>query len=254
MYLPQPPKKTSRSWIWVLAIFAILTLVCGGGLVGFFIYVASIANTGTANKAVNNTWAKKAITPSPGASPTVNAASTSDVQEIDLSEWVKGPTEWLETKMEGGEFFMTSKQKDYYYVLVAKDEDAPGATGARVTVRNPDGEDVSMGYGLVFHSDTTPLTNDYAFLIDTKRKKYRVVRHEDSREKTISAWTSSNFIKDGNDPNLLEARDSGDNIELYLNGQLTSTIANKQGPRAGVPGLYVGDGGRIAFRKLEIVK
>jgi len=111
-----------------------------------------------------------------------------------------------------------------------------------------------MGYGLVFNSETTPLTNGYAFLIDTKRKKYRVVRHESEQEKTVTAWTSSSLIKEGSEPNVLEARGSGDKIALYINGQLATTITNKQGPKSGVPGLYVGDGTKIGFRKLEVVK
>ncbi|PYS98120.1 MAG: hypothetical protein DMF63_17470, partial [Acidobacteria bacterium] len=45
----QPKKKSSKTWIWVLGILAILVLVCGGGFVGFFVYVASIANTNSSN-------------------------------------------------------------------------------------------------------------------------------------------------------------------------------------------------------------
>ena len=248
------PKKKSRTWMWVMAILAVLVLVCGGGLVGFFLYVASLAESNTsANKGTNNsTRVSKAntftrATPSP-------VAETNEAQEVDLSGWVKEPTEWLETAFEDGEFFMTSKQKDYYYVLVSKDEAMSDGRAARVTVRNPDDGAVTMGFGLVFHSETTPLANDYAFLIDTKRKKYRVVRHESSQEKTITAWTSSDLIKAGSELNLLEARDRGDRIELYINGQLANTITNKQGPGNGVPGLYVGDGAKIGFRKLEVVK
>src|SRR6476620_8604845 len=31
-------KKSSKTWVWVLGILAILVLVCGGGLVAFFLY------------------------------------------------------------------------------------------------------------------------------------------------------------------------------------------------------------------------
>jgi hypothetical protein len=246
-----------------VGIFAVLVLVCGGGFVGFFLYVASLADSkATANKPGNSTRVAKANSNSnananTNTSPRVPPSPsdlTDDAQEVDLAGWVKEPTEWLETEFADNEFFMTSKQKDYYYVLVAKDEDISGARAARVTVRNPDDNAVTMGYGLVFHSETTPLTNDYAFLIDTKRKKYRVVRHESSQEKTVTAWTNSDVIKDGGAPNLLEARDRGDKIELYINGKLVNTVTNKQGPTTGVPGLYVGDGAKIGFRKLEVVK
>src|SRR5512144_1549028 len=42
---PAQPKKKSRTWIWVFGILAILVLVCGGGLVGLFLYIASLADT-----------------------------------------------------------------------------------------------------------------------------------------------------------------------------------------------------------------
>lgn len=255
-YSMQPKKKSSRTWVWVLAIFAILVLVCGGGFVGFFLYVASVANSNvTANKGANNSTTTKTNTNTfTKSTPSPSASVAGEGEEIDISGWVEDPTVWLETEFNDGEFFMTSKQKGYYYVLVAKNDEFSDATGARVTVRNAEDKDVSMGYGLVFNSETTPLTNGYAFLIDTKRKKYRIVRHESEQEKTVTAWTGSNLIKGASEPNVLEARSSGEKIELYINGQLATTITNKQGPRSGVPGLYVGDGAKIGFRKLEVVK
>jgi hypothetical protein len=71
---------------------------------------------------------------------------------------------------------------------------------------------------------------------------------------TVTAWSSSKLINEGTAENTLEARDKGEKIELYINGQLASTITNKNGPKGGVPGLYAGDGARIGFKKLEIVK
>jgi hypothetical protein len=255
-YSMQPKKKSSKTWVWVLAIFATLVLVCGGGFVGFFLYVASVANSNvTANKGTNNSTTPKTNTNTfTRSTPSPSSAPSGEGEEIDISGWVEDPTVWLETEFKDGEFYMTSKQKGYYYVLVAKNDEFSSATGARVTVRNAEDKDASMGYGLVFNSETTPLTNGYAFLIDTKRKKYRVVRHESEQEKTVTAWTASNLIKPGSEPNLLEARSSGEKIELYINGQLATTVTNKQGPKSGVPGLYVGDGAKIGFKKLEVVK
>lgn len=256
-YTRQPQKKPSKTWLWVLGIFAILILVCGGGFVGFFLYVASVANSNvTANKGVNNSTAtpKTNTNTFTRSTPSPSSTTAGEAEEIDISGWVEDPTVWLETEFKDGEFFMTSKQKGYYYVLVAKNDEFSNASGARVTVRNADDKDASMGYGLVFNSETTPLTNGYAFLIDTKRKKYRVVRHESEQEKTVTAWTSSSLIKEGSEPNVLEARGSADKIALYINGELATTVTNKQGPKSGVPGLYVGDGTKIGFRKLEVVK
>ncbi len=256
-YSMQPKKKSSKAWVWVIAIFGVLILVCGGGFVGFFLYVASVANSNVvANRGTNSSSTTPRTNTNTFTSTNSNSSppEADDAEEIDLAGWVEDPTVWLETEFEDGEFFMTSKQKGYYYVLVAKNDDFSDAVTARVTVRNAEDKDSGMGYGLVFNSETTPLTNSFAFLIDTKRKKYRVIRHESEQEKTITAWTISNLIKGGNEQNVLEAHSLGDKIELYINGQRAAIITNKQGPKAGVPGLYVGDGAKIGFRKLEVVK
>jgi hypothetical protein len=256
-YSMQPEKRSSKTWVWVVGILAILILVCGGGFAAIFVYVASIANSNT-NVARSSTSSNnaKANANATARTPDRNSSwdGSGDAHAVDLSDWVKDPTPALETEWEDDQFFMTSKQKGYYYVLVAKDAEFSTSAISRVIVRNPDDHPVELGYGLVFLSDTTPLLNDYAFLIDTSKKKYRVVRHELEKETTITAWTGSNSIKDGGQPNLLESRFKGDKIELYINDALVTSISNKQGPKKGVPGLYVGDGARIGFKKLEVVK
>ena len=250
----QPKKRSSRTWVWVLGIFAILILVCGGGFVGFFVYVASITDTNS-NIARTTTNSRNSRT-NTTRTPTPNSAwdDAGDALVVDLSGWVKDPNPSLESEYAGDEFFMRSKQKGYYYVLVAKEPVFSVAGISRVTVRNPDDSAADLGYGLVFHSETTPLVSDFAFLIDTAKKKFRVVRHERENETTVTPWTSSNSIKDQGEPNVLEARNKGDKIELYINDQLATSIQNKLGPKKGVPGLYVGDGAKIGFRKLEVVK
>ena len=111
-----------------------------------------------------------------------------------------------------------------------------------------------MGFGLIFHSDPTPLTKDYAFLIDSKKKRYRIVRHEPEKETPVVAWTNSAAIKDGMAENVLEIRDKSGTVELYINGQMVTSIKNTFGYKGGVAGLYSGDGIKAAFKKLEISK
>ena len=149
---------------------------------------------------------------------------------------------------------MGSKQKGYYYVLAAPEEYTTDDADTRVTLRNIDNAGSSLGYGLIFHSNPTPLQQDYAFLIDTKRKKYRVVHHEPQKESSVVSWTSSDAIKSGSEENLLEIHDLTDKIELYINGTLVTSIKNVYGYAGGVPGLYSGDGVKIAFKNLEIRK
>jgi hypothetical protein len=104
------------------------------------------------------------------------------------------------------------------------------------------------------HSDPTPLTKDYAFLIDSMKKRFRIVRHEPEKEKVVTPWTNSALIKEGGAPNDLEVRDKGSSLEFYINGQLATSVKNTEGPTSGVPGLYSGDAAKIGFKKLQIAK
>ena len=49
--------------------------------------------------------------------------------------------------------------------------------------------------------------------------------------------------------NILEARDKGDTIDLYINGQLATSIKDTLTPKGGVPGLYSGDAAKIGFKR-----
>jgi len=149
---------------------------------------------------------------------------------------------------------MGSKQKGFYYVLVAPAEYSTDSATTRVSARNIADAATSMGFGLIFHSDPTPLTKDYAFLIDSKKKRYRIVRHEPEKETPVVAWTNSAAIKDGMAENVLEIRDKSGTVELYINGQMVTSIKNTFGYKGGVAGLYSGDGIKAAFKKLEISK
>jgi hypothetical protein len=252
------PKKKSRAWLWVLGILGIAVILCGGGVAGFFVYVASVANNDRVppppTRANSNASTNVGRSNSSSNSNSSTWTATGTPQQVDLAEWVKENSPWGTTEFKDGEFLMAAKQKGYYYVLVAPDEYQTKGAVTRVIVRNPDGVESSLGYGLIVHSDATPLEKDYAFLIDSKRRRFRVVRHEPEKELTVTAWTNSRVINEGTAENTLEVRDRGTTIELYINGQLATTVTNKQGPTSGVPGLYAGDGAKIGFKKLEIIK
>ncbi|HVF31329.1 MAG TPA: hypothetical protein VNA22_10180 [Pyrinomonadaceae bacterium] len=252
------PKKKSRAWIWAVGILGLIVLLCGGGIAGFFIYVA---NMDTKPIAANSTRPSPTSSSTPKASNnSSNKNTTGDTpnavsfEPVDLSKYISESSIYGSTEFKDGEFVMSSRSKGYYFVIVTPDDFDTEDSTLRVTVRNPDAADTDLGYGLVFHSDTRPLEKDYAFLIDSVRQRFRVVRHEPGDEVTVTRWTNSKSIKAGAAENTLEARDKDDKIELYINGELASTITNKQGPTSGVPGLYSGDGVRVAFKKLEIAK
>ena len=247
----QPPaKKGSKTWVWVVGILGLLVLVCGGGMVGFFAWVASQDTNSRTNYSSNGTAG-----PSPTATTTTNSTSgRTSVQSIDMSRWVQDFSVGGNTEYTNGEFIISSKEKTYYYVLVARDTYAYDKADVSITVRNIDDAASTMGYGLIFHSSPTPLTQDYAFLIDTKKKRYRVVRHEPQKETSVVNWTNSAKINGGSEANVLEARDDGDSINLYINGEKVNTIKNTHGFADGVPGVYSGNAVRAAFSKLEVRK
>jgi hypothetical protein len=252
-----PPKKTSKTWLWVVGILGVLLLLCGGGGVVGLLLLASQGDIAANNSGPStsptpgkgNTF--PGTSPSPGSSP---GTTSGNVESIDLNMFVKEFSVYGTTEMSGDELMMAAKQKDYYYVLVAPDDyNTMGAT-TRLTVRNPNNGDSRLGYGLIFHSDPQPLNKGYAFLIDSKKKRYRVVRHTATNESAVVAWKNSTAINDGASENTLEVRDKGDTLEFYINDQMVTTTKDQYDGTVGVPGLYSGDGVKIGFKKLEIRK
>jgi len=242
------PKKSSKSWLWIVGILGLVVLFCGGGIVGLGI-LAYIGADNSNDNVVNSS------TPTPRpASPTPPSDGRTSLQTISLSGWVQSNSAYGNTEFTDGELIMSSKQKGYYYVLVAQRDYSTENANTRVTVRNVDNADSTMGYGLVFHSNPTPLQQGYAFLIDSKKGRYRVVRHIPQDEPVVVSWTNAKSINSGAAENVLEVRDKAGSIDLYINDQKVTTIKNSYGYKGGVPGLYSGDGVRAAFSKLEIRK
>lgn len=249
--MQQPPKK-SKAWLWIVGIVGILLLLCGGGFAGLVLIGMQAERSQANNSTVpsNNRG-----TPTPSSSPfSSTTTTTGDVTPIDVSMFVKDFSVYGTTEMSGDELLMAAKQKGYYYVLVATDDYSTLNSTARITVRNPDNADTRLGYGLIFHSDPTPLTNGFAFLIDAKKKRYRVVQHSTSSEKAVVPWKTSTAINDGSQENVLEVRDKGDSIEFYINDQMVTTTKDSFTGSTGVPGLYSGDGVKVGFKKMEISK
>ncbi len=239
-----PPPKKSKTWLWAVGILGVLALICGGGLIGF-IFIA--ANIDTSNKNYGSNYGtNRALT---------NSSSTdASAQKIDLSKWVQTENQLGTTEFKNDSLYMSSKKKGFYYVLVAgaiyKTEDAT----TKVTVKNVNESNTALGFGLIIHSNPDPLLQDYAFLIDSENKKFRVVRHIPQNETKVVNWTSAAAIKSGTDENLLEVRDRNKKMNFYINGELVKTVDNTDGYSGGVAGLYAGDAAQIAFSNLEISK
>ena len=243
-------------WVWALLILGVLVLMCGGGgIFGYFVLksaqqdiTAALANADfNFNRPTSSTPSGKRT-----SANNDNPSERSDVTEVDLNMFVKDFSIYGTTEMNGEELTMGSIRKGFYYVLVAPDENTTEDADTRVTVRNINDASSTLGYGLIFHSNPQPLQQDYAFLIDTKRKKYEVVHHEPQKETAVVKWTASPAIKGGTEENTLEVRDLPDKIEFYINDVLVNSITNTYGYSGGVAGLYSGDGVKIAFKDLEI--
>lgn len=250
-YSMQPPKKSSKTWIWVVAILALVVLVCGGGLVGFFAFVSTIdtnENTYRANTSDRTNTGTTSSTPA-------NKKKFDDVEEIDLSNGEQKFSIYGETEFTDGEFFIKCNATYAYYVILTSDKYISDSALTTIAVRNADNSSTERGFGLVFHSDpNAALNQDYAFLIDSKKKRYRVIRHDKQKELLVTKWTNFAGIKDGTEKNVLEVRDDGDDLVLSINGQQVTTIPDTYGYKNGVPGMYTSGAVRAAFSDFEIKK
>lgn len=247
-YSMQPQKKSSKTWIWVVGVLGLVVLLCGGGFVGFVAWVGTLdlENTNTSKTPSNTTTVSTPVKATPD--------DRKNVQKINLEKWAKGDNEYGITEFKDGEFFMSARKKGFYYVLVAPEEYKTESATTKVSVRNVKALNNEIGFGLIIHSNPTPLQKDYAFLIDSEKRKYKIVTHSPGNEKTVVNWTNANSIKNGTQENILEARDDNGQIDFYINGTQITSIRNTEGYKGGVAGVYSGDGIQIAFSNLEIRK
>lgn len=251
----QPPKKSSKTWVWVLLIIGGLILLCGGGGLGLLVYIGSqVENTANVDNTNKNSKGDPTSNKASNSSTSTSTSSRDKVDSLDLSKWVQDDQSFGNTEFTDGEFTMSSRKRGFYYVLAGAPKQISVNADSRVTVRNLNNEDTNLGFGLVFHSNTTPLQQGYAFLIDSKKGRYRVVHHSPKTEDPVINWTRSDAIKDGTSPNTIEVRDGTDTIDLYINDKKVNSIRNVYGYPNGVVGLYVADAMKIGFKDLEIRK
>lgn len=252
-YSMQPPAKSSKTWIWVVGILAVVVLVCGGGLVGFFAWVASQENN--RNYTVSNTNTKTTGTNGGTKGPnSTNNPKYEDAEEVDLSRFVQNISLYGTTEFTDGEFLVKCNPTYGYYVLLAPKPSSSEDAISTVTARNVDDASTERGFGLVFHSDPSPLQKGYAFLIDSKKKRYRVVRHEPQKELVVVKWTNFPGIKSGTEENVLEVKDEGETLVLSINGQQVTTIPDTYGYKNGSLGLYTSGAVKAAFSAMMTKK
>lgn len=250
-YSMQPAKKSSKVWIWVLLILGGLALLCGGGVVGL-IFIGSQADNIASNisNSVNKGSSNKGFSNS--TDTTSSSSERTSVDALDLSKWIPADMSLAEIEFTDGELFVQNKSKTFYYVLAGTKEEKTVGADSRITVRNVENIETNLGYGIVFHSDVRPLQQGYAFVIDAKRKRYRIVRHTPKTETAVVNWSRSDAIREGTASNTLEVRDGTAGIDLYINGTKVNSIKNTHGFPNGVVGIYASNALKVAFKDFEI--
>ena len=241
------PKPKSRAWLWVLGIFGAVVLICGGGFVGL---IALVANNENKNVSGNNSGNQMN---SKGGDV---FGESKDTLTDNLSKWKMTDASLGITDYRDGEFYMTSKPGGYYFVLQSGSSDfrTENAT-TKVSVRNTVGTATKSGFGIMIHNNiAVALLQDYAFLIESSTQSYRVVKHQLRKETELVKWTFNNSVKTGTQANDLEVRDNNGKMGFYINGNLVTTVEDKDGIKSGVPGLYAGGAIPIAFKNLQVEK
>ncbi|MEZ5423807.1 MAG: hypothetical protein R2682_12070 [Pyrinomonadaceae bacterium] len=256
-YSMQPPKKSSKAWIWVLLILGLILLACGGGAAGlFYIGYQEQQNQLANSNSSTPTWASPTPRKNSTTTPTTTSPSSrTNVDSLDLSLWVRPASVYGSTKFEGGELIVSSKDADHYYVITGAEDLKSSNADVSITVRNVNSKAARTGYGLIFHSDPDrALRQDYVLLIDSMKQRYRIARHDSSQELDVTDWTKNTAINSGSAENKLEIRDHPDTgkVDLYINGQLVDSIKNEFGYPGGVVGIYAGDAIPVAFKDFEI--
>lgn len=240
------PAKKSKAWVWVLGIVGILLVFGGLAFVGVLALVVSNVE--------DQPTVVKDKTPLPGRDEP--PARTGSTNTEDFLLWEKGTNEFGSSELENGQYTVSSKAKDYYYALVSPDNDFKTYNATtKATVRNVNGTQSQLGYGLIIHSDTSKaLAKDYAFLIDSAKQTYRVAQHTDSEETSLVGWTRFPAIRSGTQTNEIEIRDQNGKMSLFINGQFATSVEDTVKYKDGVVGIYVGDGIPIAFSNLTVTK
>lgn len=245
-----PHKKSSKTWLWVVGILGAVVLICGGGFGGLLI-LGSLSDD-------EPKWNSNFVTNSVNSATSATNKSSDEVRtnvtKVELSSWVQKNSKYGVTEFRGNEFYVNAIKSNFYYVLVASAKYPSANSTTKITTRNIESKNFTLGYGLIINSNPVPLIKDYAFLINSSNSKYRVVSHTPGNEQTIVSWKSSSSIKSGSEENILEVQDEDGQFKFFINGDLIETVSSKDSYQNGVPGVYVGGTTPIVFSNLEIRK
>lgn len=247
---PRPPAKKSKTWIWVLGIVGLIVVLGGIGFIGLIVLIAN--NIDDSDN--SNIYTDSNLSPTPTTS--VTPVQLRNVLKDDFSKWRVDTNSFGKTEFRGGEYIMSSKNTNYYYVLISADSNFQTSDAStKITIRNVNGASSNSGYGILVHSDMkNPLVKDYGFLLDSSKQSYRIVQHTDQKETVLVNWTRFAAIRSGTQTNELEIKDQNGQMSLFINGQFAKSIPDTTKFKEGVFGLYVSDAIPIAFSNLQLGK
>jgi hypothetical protein len=253
----RPQKKSNALW-WVIGGIAVVGILG----VGLIIMIVALASLDANENAVNN-GNRRVVNTNRGdnANRTANdngntstlPASTTD--NFSQEKWRTGNFQFGDIWYKDDEYHMRSKEKTYLVMYAPQSDYATENATVRVTTRSVDSSGPTSGYGLIVHGQKSASNEleDYALLIYTgEEPQYQVVMHKGGNQRTLVSWTKSTAIRPGTNPNQLEIRTRGDQLQFYINGRYLTRITDSENINRGVAGLYTSETAEVVFDDLEI--
>jgi serine/threonine protein kinase len=266
---PMPPAKSGRRVNWLLwggLGVAALAFVCILGFVLLFVIGSSggkptpVPTKVTLATEAPPTEPAENATPAPqsqGTAPTPTAALfDDDFQSQQASEdkgWGFDPGDYVDYTWSAGKMTISIKKKNWLGLNWPDgDYDDFG-----VEVQAQATTDAYTEYGIVFRvSGSSDSRSYYIFGVTTQGKYYLQKKIDGQWADTdpVSA-TSSQSIKQGQGKNVLRVLARGDQIALYINGFLVSTVTDDS-VSSGSVGIFAGtgdnDSAEAAFTRVTV--
>jgi eukaryotic-like serine/threonine-protein kinase len=259
----QPRKKSNAIW-WILGGLAVFAVI-GVGLVIMIVVLASLGSTANDNNGnANSNTRVIGRSANANVSLNTNAPTRNDnssnlpasfTDDFSSAKWGVGNSKFGDIWYADDEYHMRSKDKTFLVMYApSNDYNTENAT-VKVTARSVDGSVPSAGFGLMVHCEQSKAKQleDYALLIyPGAEPEYEVITHKAGNQTSVVAKTKSSAIRSGTNPNQLEIRIKGTDLQFYVNGQYLTHITDTENYKRGLAGLYTSDSIDIAFDDLEI--
>jgi hypothetical protein len=262
----QAPRKKSNAIWWIIGGLAVVA-VLGIGAVVMIIALASLSTTSNANNSNSNSNTRVV-----GRNANANLNSNTNTDNLtrndnsnnlpavftdDFSEqkWGVGNSKFGEIWYADDEYHMRSKDKTFLVMYAPSNEYNTENATVKVTARSVDGTVPSAGFGLMVHCEQSKAKQleDYALLIyPGNEPAYEVIMHKAGNQTSVVSRTKASSIRSGSNPNQLEIRIKGTDLQFYVNGLYLTHITDTENYKRGLAGLYTSDAVDVAFDDLEI--